>query len=252
MKSLIIGLGQVGGALRDVLADSYEVVTRDIAPNRNADGVECVHICYPYTDGFVETVTDYIREYSASLCIIHSTVVPGTTDRVQAATVCDVAYSPVRGRHGQMKTDLLRYTKFVGASTTRAFAKASCYLRNAGFTVRISPSARALELAKLLETTYSGLLIGWAQDMQRFCDKLDIDLADALALTDEVEYLPKHEFYPGHIGGQCIMANLDLLEEVRLSDFAEAIRKSNQERCWQAKRNDEDLAVRHWPRLRAR
>ena len=250
MKSLIIGYGQVGQALHGILSNTYEVLTRDMVPDRHANGVECLHICYPYSDRFVKMTADYIREYAASLCIIHSTVVPGTTVGVQKQTVCNIAYSPVRGRHGQMQADMLKYTKFVGAPVASTVIKTSSYLSKAGFTVQASPSARVLELAKLLETSYSGLLIGWAQEMKRYCDEIDVSLSDALALTDEVDYLPRYEFYPGHIGGHCITMNLDLLEEVLPSNFIDAIRKSNGERHLQAMCDGEDLTTRHLPKLR--
>ena len=250
MKSLVIGMGQVGQALYDVLSDIYEVTTRDIVPDRHSNGIECIHICYPYTDDFVQVTADYIQEYSASLCIIHSTVVPGTTGKIQKQTICDVAYSPIRGRHGQMQADLLRYIKFVGAPAMKSTSRALHYLRQAGFRVGYLANAKVLELAKLIETTYSGLLIGWTQEMQRYCDTLDVDLADALTLTDEVDYLPKYEFYPGYIGGHCIMPNLDLLKQVKPSDFAVAIQKSNEGRYRQAVEDDEDLSVRHIPQSR--
>ena len=247
MKSLVIGLGQIGQPLPDILSDTYDVIGKDNGPGRDIGRIDCLHICYPYNDEFVGISLDYIREYSAPLCIIHSTVVPGTTDEIQTATVCNVAYSPVRGRHGQMRDDLLKYIKFVGGSM-EATAKALNYLRTAGFRVGFLPSAKALELAKLLETTYSGLLVAWAQDVQRFCDKLGVNRLDALKLTDELDHLPRYKFYPGYIGGHCIAPNLDLLEKVRSSTFIDAIRESNEQRFRRAIREDEDLTVRHEPR----
>lgn len=246
MKSLVIGLGQIGQPLFNILSDTYDVIAKDDGPDRDIGRIDCLHICYPYGDGFVETTLDYIRDYSASLCITHSTVIPGTTDEIQAATVCHVAYSPIRGRYGQMHDDLLRYIKYIGGSK-EATAKALSYLRNAGFRVGFLPSAKVLELAKLLETTYSGLLVAWTQDVQRFCDELGVDRLDALKLTDEVDHLPRYKFYPGYIGGHCIVPNLDLLEKVISSAFIDAIRESNEQRFRQAIREGEDLTVRHRP-----
>ena len=91
MKTLVIGKGQVGSALFDVLRGTHDVYIKDIEP-LELDGVEVLHICYPDHDGFYQTTKDYIAKYKPKLTIINSSIRVGTTE--QFAT--GVVYSPVR------------------------------------------------------------------------------------------------------------------------------------------------------------
>jgi UDP-N-acetyl-D-mannosaminuronate dehydrogenase len=91
-------------------------------------------------------------------------------------------------------------------------------------------SPEALELAKLLETTYFGILVAWAQEMDRFTSVVDADYWETTAFFEEIGFLPPVGFQPGYIGGHCVMPNLDLLEQVRSSPFIDVMRESNSRR----------------------
>lgn len=226
---VVIGLGEIGRPLLDVLNWQVEAHGRDIVDGDIPDRpVSALHICYPYGDEFADVTVGYIEQYQPELCIIHSTVVPGTTEALR--TGCLMAYSPIRGRHLEMHRDLMRYDKYVAGTTAEALSQAATHLARAGFNVIAMSSVRALELAKLVETTYSGLLIAWAQELERFCASLDVDREAMLDFTVEVDYLPDHLFYPGIIGGHCIISNTLLLDEVMPSVFTQAIRCSNEMR----------------------
>ena len=74
-------------------------------------------------------------------------------------------------------------------------------------------SPEALELAKLLETTYFGLLIAWAQEMNRFAETANADYLEVGKFFREIGYLPNVLFQPGFIGGHCVMPNIALLQQ---------------------------------------
>lgn len=253
MIDLVIGMGEVGKPLADLLQLKRQVLCRDLEPTLtgcDVCDVDTLHICIPYhPQTFVPDVIGYCEEYDPTLTIIHSTVVPGTTRQIdESQSQCHVAYSPIRGRHQQMCRDLIRYTKFVAAPDICGERKASIYLSNLGlFAVEIMLPVEALELAKLLETTYSGVLIAWAQEVQRFAAEVGVtNVAKVLALTEEVAYLPNHVFYPGHIRGHCIMQNLALLEQVRSSPFIDSIIVSN-DNCTDDQKADERRFIpRRW------
>jgi hypothetical protein len=97
-------------------------------------------------------------------------------------------------------------------------------------TARMS-TFEVLEIAKLFETTYFGLLIAWAQEMDRFHESLGTDYWESLRFVEEIDFLPPVGFQPGFIGGHCVMPNLELLDQVRRSPFVDAIRASNAERA---------------------
>ena len=232
-----------------ILARTYTVLGRDLERVDCPGRVEVLHICYPYEgEGFIEATIDYIREYRPELSVIHATVVPGTTCVVHERTASPVAYSPIRGKHARMEQDLLRYTKFVAGMTPAAESHAIEHLRRTGFKVRAAVSCEGLELAKLVETTYFGVLLAWSQEVERFCDALGVDYDEAMALAAEVDYFPSVVFQPGYIGGHCVIPNTYLLEDVRRSPFIDVIRSSNELKREQWIEEGKDLTARLAPK----
>ena len=225
---VIVGLGEVGGPLSRILGRSFECAKVDILPV--GIGIPCsvLHICYPFQiPDFVKTTVDYINKYKPALTIINSTVAPGTTRRVQEA-VGDrpVAYSPVRGKHVRMETDMLRYKKFVGACRSDALEMAIDHFTQAGFDTGRFRNPELAEVSKLLETTYLGMLIGWAQEVERIAAGYGGTFEDVNAFVEEIDFLP-HWTFPGVIGGHCVMPNIAILRSLLQSDFLDAVVKSN-------------------------
>lgn len=232
---LVIGLGEVGGPLLEVLGNTYRAVGRDIedCPLRE---VPILHLCFPFGEGFVQKATQYVLRYKPELVIINSTVLPGTTRAISEESATAAVYSPVRGKHTRMKEELHRYAKFVAGSSPWASDIAEGHFGAAGIPTERMSSFEVLELAKLLETTYFGVMIGWAQEMDRFASTLGVDYWEAAQFFDEIDFLPPVRFQPGFIGGHCVMPNLDLLGQVRQSVFVDALRDSNamRETEWRA------------------
>ena len=92
---------------------------------------------------------------------------------------------------------------------------------------KILSSPEAVELAKLTETTYFGLLIAWAQEVERYCDRLSLNYDEIVSFYDEIGYLPPIRFFPGVIGGHCVMSNVGILKSVCNSKILDAIEESN-------------------------
>ena len=225
---LVIGTGEVGRPLAEVLSGAFQVVTKDIEP-LELDSVDVIHVCYPFDlDDFVGTTVRYAETYAPRLMIVNSTVVPGTTRRIGEESAVPVAYSPVRGKHARMVQELMRYSKFVASPEPDALRQAEEHLQAAGMTVHTMGSPEALELAKLLETSYFGVLVGWAQEMERFADEVGADYLEVQRFMEEIDFLPRMAFQPGFIGGHCVIPNSHLLDQVRPSLFMDAMRRSNE------------------------
>jgi UDP-N-acetyl-D-mannosaminuronate dehydrogenase len=126
-----------------------------------------------------------------------------------------------------MRDELLRYTKFVAAKSSVDLQRAATHFIDAGFSVERMSSYETLELAKLLETSYFGLLIAWAQEMDRFANRVGGDYQETMRFMEEIDFLPPVIFSPGFIGGHCVIPNSQLLETVHHSPFMEAMRRSN-------------------------
>jgi len=243
---LIVGKGEVGHPLAQVLGRTFEVVTKDVE-SLALDSVEVMHICYPFDLDFVRTTVSYTEEYKPRLTIVNSTVAPGTTRRIADRSGLTVVYSPVRGKHTRMAQDLLRYSKFVAAFHPDAVRQAEEHFQGAGMTVHTMRSPDALELAKLLETSYFGVLIGWAQEMERLAKQVGADYFEVQQFMEEIDFLPRVVFQPGFIGGHCVLPNSHLLDQVSPSVFMEAMRRSNDMKMRQWKEEGGSLEERATP-----
>lgn len=225
---VVIGLGEIGRPLSRRIAAKHQVVDVDVQPIDLDRCCDIVHICYPFEiDDFVGVTTEYLRRYKPSLAIINSTVAPGTTRRVYEATGIAIAHSPVRGKHKNMDAELLHYIKFVGGISKESATQAAEHFESIGIRTRIVASPETSELAKLTETTYFGVLIAWAQEVQRYCSGLNVQYDEVVDFFLEIGYLPPVKYFPGVIGGHCVMPNIEILRAAFPSEILNAIRTSN-------------------------
>jgi hypothetical protein len=125
---------------------------------------------------------------------------------------------------------LLHYTKFVGGIDDACSTEAAYHFQSLGIQTKILSSPEATELAKLTETTYFGLLIAWAQEVERYCDALSLDYDAIASIYDEIQFLPPVRYFPGVIGGHCVLPNIQILKRLFDSKILEAIEHSNWER----------------------
>jgi UDP-N-acetyl-D-mannosaminuronate dehydrogenase len=228
-KVVVVGLGEVGRPLLELMSKHHEAIGVDLPPPAEAIGsVDFLHICYPFEiKNFVEETTRYIELFGPGLTIINSTVAIGTTRRVAELAGAAVVNSPVRGKHARMFEDLNRYTKFIGAIDPAIGRKAADHFQSVHLKTRILSSPEATELAKLTETTYFGLMITWAQEVERYCDELGQRYDEVVSFYDEIPFFPRVKYFPGIIGGHCVMPNLEILSRLRSSDILQAIQRSN-------------------------
>ena len=232
-KTLVVGIGEVGGALAEVLERSLPVLRHDLERVDFDCPIGVMHICIPFLSQtqFVATTLSYIERFHPELTIINSTVVPGTTRMIGAKSHSPVAFSPVRGKHVRMVEDLLRYVKFVAAADPAAATMATTHFSGAGLRTRSMSKVEGLELAKLAETTYFGVLIGYAQELNRYSERLGVDYSETTEFFEEVDFLPRARYYPGFIGGHCVIPNIKLLKQVRDSELLNAVLSSNDKRA---------------------
>jgi len=231
--TLVIGLGEVGRPLYTILRESDpSAVGVDITPTEITGPAGIMHVCFPFIipEGFREAVASYAARYRPEIIVINSTVVPGTTKALEKLTGIPCVYSPVRGKHTKMAEDLRFYVKFVAGQSPQATERVKGHFEAAGLKSKTMTSPEALELAKLLETTYFGLLIAWAQEMNRFSACHNADYFEVGSFFEEIAYLPRVLFKPGVIGGHCVMQNIELLSRQFDSDFWIAIKNSNNSR----------------------
>ena len=228
---VILGMGEVGQPLFRILSRRFPCVAVDVDPVELHGPCSVLHVCYPFQiDDFVGTTVHYIIKYRPALTIVHSSVAPGTTRRIhEASGKSALAYSPVRGKHARMEEDLLRYHKFVAGCDQQSAHIAQRHLEEAGFRTDTFRTPEVAELAKLLETTSLGMLIAWAQEVERLALRHGASFREVNAFIQEIDFLPSHIF-PGHIGGHCVMPNIAILRTRFRSPFLDAIVESNEEK----------------------
>ncbi len=228
---VVLGMGEVGQPLFRILSRRFSCIGVDVDPVELHAPCSVLHVCYPFQiDDFVGTTGRYIAKYRPALTIIHASVAPGTTRRIhEASGKSALVYSPVRGKHAKMEEDLLRYRKFVAGCDQSSAQQAQRHLEEAGFRTDTFRTPEVAELAKLLETTWLGMLIAWTQEVERLALRHGASFKEVNAFIEEIDFLPAHIF-PGHIGGHCIMPNIAILRTRFRSSFLEAIAESNEEK----------------------
>jgi UDP-N-acetyl-D-glucosamine dehydrogenase len=205
--------------LAEALAAGLEI-TADEAELGRADAI---FICVPsplgrnrepdlsYIKSAAETVENIVKP--GMLVSLESTTYPGTTEDILVPAVAGrglvpdedvfVAFSPERVSPGaEMKTGDI--PKVVGGiSPVSTEVAAAAYARVVAAVHPVS-SARAAEMAKLLENTYRAVNIGLINEMAQLAHELDISIWEVVdaAATKPFGFQP---FYPGPgVGGHCI------------------------------------------------
>ena len=246
---IVAGLGEVGGPLHKILSRTYKCVGVDVKPVEIDSPCSVLHVCYPFNiPDFVGTTVAYIEKYRPELTIVNSTLRVGTVRQIQERVASPVVYSPVRGKHAKMVDDMMHYQKFVAGFTPASSEQAAQHFSKAGFRVATFRSPEIGEVSKLLETTWLGILIGWAQDVERIAAECGASYEEVNAFIKEIAFLPSNVF-PGRIGGHCVMPNIGLLRDRFSSRFLDAVVESNrikeQESSVTANGESADTKVQH-------
>jgi UDP-N-acetyl-D-mannosaminuronate dehydrogenase len=239
--TIVIGLGEVGRPLYEILKSSntYIVygydVRSEISPNKLDElprDADFLHIAYPYTEHFIEYTRRYVEQLRPKRLTIHSTVLPGTTRLIHEKTGLPTAYSPVRGKHPNLKRHMIFWPKWVSAyplGDTRIFEE---HLVKAGFKVKVAKNPETLELAKLFETAYRAIMIATWQEIHRLSLKYNAELAGIAEFISEVHEVLRDRpvFYPDYIGGHCLIPNTKLLNSIDPNSIWRFVVESNDKR----------------------
>lgn len=247
-KVLVVGLGEVGRALYELLKESgkFDVYGFDLCEEkvRGVTGkveldstFDIMHICYPCVEmeNFVATTLDYMKKFNPKLTIIDSTVPPGTTQKIYETAKSLVVHSPIRGMHKNletMKQDIMFWSKYVGGTTPEAAELARKHFEQIGLKVKVLSGSVETELAKLFETTYRAWMIACFQEMHRISRYFGANFNEVVDMIEDIHrvHFNKPLHYPGVIGGHCLIPNTELLLKVWNSDFLRLILSSNEKR----------------------
>jgi UDP-N-acetyl-D-glucosamine dehydrogenase len=183
--------------------------------------VVCICVPTPLRDhspdlSYVEQACrDVARHLVAGrLVILESSTYPGTTTDLVAPLLEAsgqrvgrdflLAYSPERIDPGNQEFTLANTPRIVGGTTAEATAVAALFYEQMIEKVVTVSSARAAELAKLLENTFRHVNIALVNEMAMVCHELGIDVWEVIeaAASKPFGFMA---FTPGPgVGGHCI------------------------------------------------
>ncbi len=213
-RHLVIGLGQIGSAIRDIL-DADCIDSSEDKSNFEERKYEVLHICFYYEAGFNEVVQKYQSRFSPTIAIIHSTVPVGTSKKLFAV------HSPCRSIHPNLREGIMTFVKYFVEEKAEEAAR---YFNDCGIKTHTHPSSRNTEALKLWDTTIYGRNIILDQTIFTYCkvNSLDFDLVYTkanesyndgyknLGHPEYKKYILKH--VDGKIGGHCVIDNLKPLD----------------------------------------
>ena len=233
-KDMVIGLGEIGLPIYKIISKHFPVEGIDINPILNKEksslknhDVAFIHFCIPFSKNFFNIIKKYEKKIEPEAIVIHSTISPKTTEKLQKMIKSPVIYSATRGVHKRMISDLKRYTKFysvyISAKNSKHVSKMyEQRMKKCGIKTKKLSNPLTLELAKIVvDTSYYGWLINYAQISKIISDKYAVDYDEMWSFSDEIHKFLKNrpKMFPGFIGGHCVIPNLELIDNELLNQI---------------------------------
>ena len=226
MKSLVVGMGEVGTALREVLGRKHEVWGKDIGEEYvSPSGVKVrevpqaigvIHVCLRYSEDFLGVVRGYADAHHPRVIDVCTTVTPGTTRLLGSSAV----HSTTRGLHPNLRDSLLTFAKHVGGPLAKELIP---YFGRAGIPTVAYERPETTELAHILYNAAYGVQLMFADEMQALCRHYGVDyLETVIGYTttgnrgfEKLDHKGKARMliWPpgGKIGGHCVVQGAQLL-----------------------------------------
>jgi len=232
-KNVVAGLGEIGVPILTLISRVMPAVGYDINDRlidkktfQKFENLQTsfIHICIPFTERFIENVMILCKKFEPEGVVIHSTITPGTTSKLQSKLSIPIIYSATRGVHKRMLNDLRRYAKFyaIEKDAPRAGWATKTYsnlLKKCGVKSKQMSTPITLELAKIVvDTSYYGWLINYAQLSNMIALEHKVDYDEMWSFADEIHKFlgNRPKMFPGFIGGHCVIPNLGLIHNQTL------------------------------------
>jgi len=220
-KNMVVGLGEIGLPIYKLVSKKIPTASYDINPklidkkkNKKYEKLDTslLHVCIPFSKRFSKDVVLLFKKFNPEGIIIHSTISPHTTERLQSTLSIPIIYSATRGVHKRMLEDLKRYTKFFAIEKNApkkswAISTYKNLLKKCGVKVKQMSSPITLELAKIIcDTSYYGWLINYAQLSNMIAIKNQVNYDEMWSFADEIHKIlgNRPKMFPGFIGGHCL------------------------------------------------
>jgi len=233
-KDVVAGLGEIGLPILKILSKKEKIVGYDLNEKLmnktkfhkfNELPTSFLHVAIPVTTKFDSSLIQLYKKFKPDCIVIHSTIPPGTTEKLQKKFNLPIIYSATRGVHKRMLKDLKRYKKFFAISNSApkkqwAIKTFSKKMKNSGIITKQMSKPETLELAKILcDTSYLGWLINYSQITNVIAKNFGVNYDEMWTFSDEIHKIlgNRPKMYPGYIGGHCVIPNLELIDNKTLN-----------------------------------
>ena len=232
-KDVVVGLGEIGKPILKLFSKTETIVGYDLDKNlMNMNkfkqlqnySTSFLHIAIPANSKFQSNIMKIYKKFNPECIVIHSTIGPGTTEKLQKKLDIPIIYSATRGVHKRMLKDLKRYTKFFSISKNAprkkwAVSNFKSKFHKTGIKTKKMSKPETLELAKIIcDTSYLGWLVNYAQISNNIAKEFDVNYDEMWEFSDEIHKIlgNRPKMYPGFIGGHCVIPNLELIHNQTL------------------------------------
>ena len=232
-KDVVVGLGEIGKPILKLFSKTETIVGYDLDKNlMNINkfkqlqnySTSFLHIAIPVNSKFQSNIIKVYKEFNPECIVIHSTIGPGTTEKLQKKLDVPIIYSATRGVHKRMLKDLKRYTKFFSISKNAprkkwAVSNFRSKFQKAGVKTKKMSKPETLELAKIIcDTSYLGWLVNYAQISNNIAKEFNVNYDEMWEFSDEIHKIlgNRPKLFPGFIGGHCVIPNLELIHNQTL------------------------------------
>lgn len=226
--NLIVGYGQIGQAVHKVIGESeiYDSKDSDMEFTVQPD---VLHICFPYSDKFVEQVKWYITGCKPWHVVIWSTVPIGTTKKIKGAV-----HSPVEGSHPQLARSIKESVRWLGANDKEEAKFFSRYFKDLFMTTRGVENSDFTEFLKLRSTSKYGINLVWTNYEAMVSEQIGMDFEllkdfdrdyNKLYHNLDMNWAQRYILDPPNnkIGGHCVIPNAELLDKQFPSELLKMI-----------------------------
>lgn len=163
-----------------------------------------------YVEAATRAIANYVR--SGNLVVLESTSPVGTTERVAEILAelghdiesdISVAHCPERVLPGRILIELIENDRLVGGINDRSTEIAVDFYQEFVRGEVLPTDARTAEMVKLTENAFRDVNIAFANELSIICDKLEINVWDAIQLANRHPRVNILNPGPG-VGGHCI------------------------------------------------
>lgn len=232
IKIGIIGNGEIGQAIGSFLTEYKQRYNIEDSKDRKELDGDCtlIHICIPLENKeiYQRTLCHIMTRIPHAIFLVHTSLTLDTLDFDPPPEFeGELYHCPMGGTHNRIKEEGRQVPMFLGPwNRTIHLEEVKMYFHSIGYsTVIVFNSWRETAAAKLFSVIWYGMNIGIVQQFKLICDQEKIDFTEAYteyARYDTVRSSVHGEngyhkenrpvFFPGYIGGKCVMQDLKLLE----------------------------------------